>query len=181
MDILLKTAPAYDKLKIDNLLSPENVQVPFLLDARLRDDSSVHWKGEFPDLGCLPVIAMYGMRLPIGSASSSAPGDAMLLRANDFPSSARDHFEVGHRFFYRQIQAFDAPEHTKHRSLIAKAFTPRVMEGIRESVQQRVDYLIQRMKAAGECDFVAEFAVAIRCLLSSSLICLAFQRNTTTP
>ena len=44
------------------------------------------------------------------------------------------------------------------------------MEGIRESVQQRVDCLIQRMKAAGECDFVAEFAYPLPSLVIFDLL-----------
>ena len=85
MDILLKTAPAYDKSNFDNLLSPENVQSPFLLYARLRDESPVHWNAHF---GSWLLTRYSDVRDAFADRERFlvAVGDAMLLRANDFPS-----------------------------------------------------------------------------------------------
>src|SRR6266508_1155485 len=41
----------------------------------------------------------------------------------------------------------DPPDHTRLRSLVSKAFTPRVVEGLRPRIQEIVDSLIARAEA----------------------------------
>jgi len=55
----------------------------------------------------------------------------------------------------------DPPDHTRLRSLVSKAFTPRVVEGLRPRVQQIVDGLLDRVHGAGAMDLVEEFAYPI--------------------
>src|SRR5262249_45338563 len=55
----------------------------------------------------------------------------------------------------------DPPDHTRLRSLVSKAFTPRVVEGLRPRIQQIVDGLIARAEAAGSMDLIEEFAYPI--------------------
>jgi cytochrome P450 len=52
----------------------------------------------------------------------------------------------------------DPPDHTRLRSLVSKAFTPRVVEGLRPRIQEIVDSLITRAEAAGSMDLIDEFA-----------------------
>ncbi len=55
----------------------------------------------------------------------------------------------------------DPPDHTRLRSLVSKAFTPRVVEGLRPRIQQIVDGLIARAQAVGSMDLIEEFAYPI--------------------
>jgi cytochrome P450 len=55
----------------------------------------------------------------------------------------------------------DPPDHTRLRSLVSKAFTPRVVEGLRPRIQQIVDRLISRAEAVGSMDLIEEFAYPI--------------------
>ena len=55
----------------------------------------------------------------------------------------------------------DPPDHTRLRGLVSKAFTPRVVEGLRPRIQQIVDELITRARAAGSMDVIEEFAYPI--------------------
>jgi pimeloyl-[acyl-carrier protein] synthase len=55
----------------------------------------------------------------------------------------------------------DPPDHTRLRGLVSKAFTPRVVEGLRPRVQQIVDDLLERVESAGSMDLIAEFAYPI--------------------
>ena len=52
----------------------------------------------------------------------------------------------------------DPPNHTRLRSLVSKAFTPRVVEGLRPRIQEIVDSLITRAEAAGSMDLIEELA-----------------------
>lgn len=52
----------------------------------------------------------------------------------------------------------DPPDHTRLRSLVSAAFTPRVVEGLRPRIQQLVDGLLERVEGAGSMDLIEEFA-----------------------
>ena len=52
----------------------------------------------------------------------------------------------------------DPPDHTRLRALITKAFTPRVVEGLRSSIQAVVDELLDAVAPRGGMDAIAEFA-----------------------
>lgn len=55
----------------------------------------------------------------------------------------------------------DPPDHTRLRSLVSKAFTPRVVEGLRPRIQQIVDGLLARVEGAGSMDLIEELAYPI--------------------
>ncbi len=52
----------------------------------------------------------------------------------------------------------DPPDHTRLRSLVNKAFTPRVVEALRPHIQKIVDGLLARVEGAGTMDLIEEFA-----------------------
>jgi len=52
----------------------------------------------------------------------------------------------------------DPPEHTKMRGLVSKAFTPRMVEGLRPRVEAIVRELLDEALARGEVDIVRDFA-----------------------
>lgn len=55
----------------------------------------------------------------------------------------------------------DPPDHTRLRSLVSRAFTPRVVEQLRPRVQTIVDGLLDRVAAKGSMDVIEEFAYPI--------------------
>jgi len=55
----------------------------------------------------------------------------------------------------------DPPDHTRLRGLVSKAFTPRVVEGLRPRIQQIVDGLLDGVAARGSMDLIEEFAYPI--------------------
>jgi len=55
----------------------------------------------------------------------------------------------------------DPPDHTRLRGLVSKAFTPRVVEGLRPRIQQIVDALLDGAAARGSMDLIEEFAYPI--------------------
>jgi pimeloyl-[acyl-carrier protein] synthase len=52
----------------------------------------------------------------------------------------------------------DPPDHTRLRGLVNKAFTPRVVEGLRPRIQQIVDDLLARIRGVHQLDLIADFA-----------------------
>ena len=57
------------------------------------------------------------------------------------------------------LTRLDAPDHTRLRQLVLRAFTPRTVTVLQEAVSQRIDNLVQAAPAA--FDFVEAFAVPL--------------------
>ena len=56
------------------------------------------------------------------------------------------------------ILDMEPPDHTRVRSLVSKAFTPRMVEGMRDRVQAMMDGLIDEIAGAREFDLIATLA-----------------------
>ena len=52
----------------------------------------------------------------------------------------------------------DPPDHTRLRALVSKAFTPRVIDQMREHIQEIVDRLLDRVQSTGEMDVIGDLA-----------------------
>ena len=57
--------------------------------------------------------------------------------------------------------AQDAPDHTRLRALVHKAFTPRTIEQLRAGIEARCDELLARARARGEMDLVSDYALPV--------------------
>lgn len=89
-------------------------------------------------------------------AATSDPGSAVLRPARRDP-----HLMV----------SLDAPEHTRVRRLVARAFTTRSVEQLRPRVEQIVEDLIDAMEAQPRpVDFVASFAEPLPALVISDMV-----------
>jgi cytochrome P450 len=92
-----------------------------------------------------------------------ASSDGRNIDATDFPAIRDREFIDGSGtgemlaemapFIFR-----DPPDHTRLRGLVQKAFTPRVVEGLRPRVEQICDDLLDDALERGTCDLVSDFA-----------------------
>ena len=55
----------------------------------------------------------------------------------------------------------DTPDHTRLRTLVHKAFTPRMIELLRERAQRITDGLIDKAQPKGSMDLIGEFALLL--------------------
>jgi methyl-branched lipid omega-hydroxylase len=66
--------------------------------------------------------------------------------------------------FYGSMIALDDPRHHRLRSIVQKAFTPRMVTQLEQAVADRTRGIVERMVERhpdGECDFVAEVAAPL--------------------
>jgi cytochrome P450 len=56
------------------------------------------------------------------------------------------------------ILDMEPPDHTRVRRLVAKAFTPKMVEGLRPTIQRLMDGYVDRVRGAGEFDLIREIA-----------------------
>ncbi|MFI6047009.1 cytochrome P450 [Nocardia sp. NPDC051321] len=55
----------------------------------------------------------------------------------------------------------DPPDHTRVRRLVARAFTPRRIDNLRDKIQAETDHLLSRIADQEQVDLVAEFTVPL--------------------
>jgi cytochrome P450 len=71
----------------------------------------------------------------------------------------------------RDMMVFaDPPQHTRLRGLVTKAFTPRVVEGLRGRIQAIVDDLLTRALPSAHLDVIADLAVPLPTTVIAELL-----------
>ncbi|MCV7088526.1 cytochrome P450 [Mycobacterium interjectum] len=142
------------------LLDPANRADPYRLLAQFRDRGPL----QLPQTS-LTVFSAYRdcdevLRHPSSSSSNMKSTvakrqlEAGLLQPRPFPPG----------FLF-----LDPPDHTRLRKLVAKAFSPKVVNALQPEIVALVDGLLDRIAAKGEFDVVEDFAyplpVAVICRL----------------
>lgn len=61
----------------------------------------------------------------------------------------------------RNMLDLDSPDHTRLRALVHKAFTPRLVEQMRERVQTLADELLEGVARRGEMDLINDYALPL--------------------
>ena len=61
----------------------------------------------------------------------------------------------------RNMLDLDPPDHTRLRGLVHKAFTPRLVERMRERVQALADELLEAVARRDEVDLIADYALPL--------------------
>ena len=119
---------------------------PYPVYDRLREEDPVH-------------------RMPGGRWLLTRHEDCTAVLRNPAMSSERDLGDTGEDGEPSLLQAYlaklmlfmDAPDHTRLRGLVTRAFTPRVVEGLRPRITELVDQLLDDAAGAGELDVIAGF------------------------
>lgn len=66
--------------------------------------------------------------------------------------------ERAYALFGLQMVFTDPPTHTRLRALVTRAFTPRVVEGMRQTIQQTIDALLSTVPSDAPWDAIATLA-----------------------
>jgi len=61
----------------------------------------------------------------------------------------------------RNMLDLDSPDHTRLRALVHKAFTPRLIEQMREQIQALTNELLDAVEPNGSMDLIADFALPL--------------------
>jgi cytochrome P450 len=143
---------------VPHLFDPGFMEDPWPRYAALRETAPVH-----RDPRGFWVVSRHADCLEIlRSKAASSDGmnidpDAMPEGMGRQPGLATDEMaqaiEDNRPFLFR-----DPPEHTRMRALVSKAFTPRMVEGLRTRIEGMVDELLDEAYERGEIDVVRDFA-----------------------
>jgi cytochrome P450 PksS len=143
-----------------NIVSPQFKANPFPFLATLRADQPVY-RTSLPDKVKTPVwlITRYedvnallkDERFPKNRRSALSP--EQIRRLPWVPPMFRP--------LERNMLDLDSPDHTRLRALVHKAFTPRLVDRMRERVQTLADELLEGVARRGEMDLINDYALPL--------------------
>src|SRR5687767_7601292 len=128
-----------------NPMHPEFLADPYPINHCLRAEDPVHHS----PLG-FTVLTRYE------DAVAAPPAPRLAKEAIAGPIAAR--FGAPVRQMGLSMLDRDPPDHTRLRSLVSKAFTPRVVETLRPHIQQIVNGLLDAVQDEGSMDLIEQFA-----------------------
>ena len=79
------------------------------------------------------------------------------------------------RAITRQMLFLDPPDHTRLRALTTKAFTPRVVERMREDIQAIADDLLDRVQNTGRIEVIADLAAPFPAAVIAELLGVPYE------
>lgn len=154
--------------EFDQLLdSPEFLLDPYPVYKRLRERDPVHWSSawnvwlltRYDDI--ITVLRDPTHYSNVGRFSALLDQLPPDIQAEVAP--LRRHYSGG------LIQS-DPPDHTRLRGLLRQAFTPRVIEAMRDRVQSVVDNLIDRVVGEGRMDVVHDLAYPLPVIVVGTML-----------
>jgi cytochrome P450 len=136
---------------------PAWVKDPYAVYAELRRSNPVHRNalGFWVFTRHADCLAILRDRRSSSDGRNADPGAFRELRAVELASSSGPGTMLAEMapFLFR-----DPPDHTRLRGLVQKAFTPRVVEGLRPRLEEICDELLDAALERGEVDLVADYA-----------------------
>ncbi|MGH3845606.1 MAG: cytochrome P450 family protein [Pseudonocardiaceae bacterium] len=70
----------------------------------------------------------------------------------------------------QHMLASDPPDHTRLRALVRKAFSPRLVEGLRPRIQQIADELLDAVARTGRMDLIDDYAFPLPIMVITELL-----------
>ena len=150
-----------DELLLRIVTDPDVIADPYPLLRELRTTSPVHKTG-FADFWILTRFedcrtALRDQRLGHAEPGEEAPS---LLAPSRGPRPDRP----------RLLIFLNPPDHTRIRSLVSRAFTPRRVERLRPAVEAMAHELLDRVAEMGQCDVIDSLAFPLPANVISELV-----------
>ena len=149
-----------DELLLRIVTDPDVIADPYPLLRELQQTAPVHKLG-FADFWILTRFEDCRAALRDQRLGNPEPGDDMPVLLS---GSSRDPDGP------RSLLSLNPPDHTRIRSLVSRAFTPRRVERLRPSVQAMTEELLDPVAEAGECDLVDALAFPLPANVISEML-----------
>ena len=153
-------AEALAEANLSSPMLPENRADPYRIYAFIREYEPVH---HAPDGSW--ILTRYDHSAALLRDPRFSTNPARLTSGPD-PAAMGPIRQVGSSL----MMFLDPPDHTRLRSLVSQAFTPRMVESLRPRIQTIVDELLDAVVETGELDVLADFAYPLPTVVICELL-----------
>ena len=160
MDTVLK-----DLSQFPDYTNPDFVADPYPYYAQLRHDAPVYWSDSHQAWYLTRHADVEAVARNRSVSSSRVP--AIMSQV---PQEQRDEFEPFAHAVASWMLFIDPPDHTRLRGLVNKAFTPRMIGGLREQIQRIIDDLLDRVTPKAAMDVISDFALPLPATVISTML-----------
>jgi cholest-4-en-3-one 26-monooxygenase len=137
-------------------------RMPFEEFAELRRTAPVWWNKKSPDKGGFHDTGFWVVSRHEEVREVSRRSDVFSNWENTAIPRFSDDMERANIELQRHVLLNkDAPEHTKLRKLVARGFTPRAINALREDLENRARTIVEAAAAEGKGDFVTQVAAEL--------------------
>jgi len=151
--------------RLSQMLEAEYLSNPYPLYHQLRALDPVLWEEDTSHwLVTSHAAVMAGLR------DQRLSAQRMNIETGWIPAELKDTLEPPISALTRQMLFLDPPDHSRLRGLVAKAFTPRMIEKLRPRIQQIVDELLAPVKAKGQMEVISEFAYPLPAIVIAEML-----------
>ncbi len=152
------------QIKYD-LLSPSFFADPHPVFRRLRAEEPIHWH---PQLNLWLLTRYEDVQAISRDPRFSAERTAQY--GNGVSEAMVPKLETWLRFVSHWMVFRDPPRHTVLRSLVAKAFTPQVIEGLRPAITEIVDEMLTAVETGEQMDIVRDLAFPLPAMVIATML-----------
>jgi len=152
-------------LSLTQAIEPGYISNPYPIYHRLREDDPVRW-----DEGSHAWVLTGYADVVAALRDQRLSAVRFMLDPDWFPEEIRATLTAPSRALTRQMLFLDPPDHTRLRSLVVKAFTPRVIEAMRPNIQQLVDELLDAVLPQGRMDVINDFAYPLPAIVIAQML-----------
>ena len=151
-----------------DLYTPEALRNPHPILAQMRKDAPVYKLGR-QEMGNIPwLLTRYDDCINLTKDDRFTKN--VLRRPSDTPADPNDMSRQAAASINRHMLTVDPHDHTRLRSLVHKAFTPRIMRELGGRIQEIADGLIDKMQGKTEIDLIADFAFPLPITVIAELL-----------
>ena len=137
-----------------DFLRPEVIADPYPLYHRLRVEDPVHWSDTWE---CW-ILTRYADVVSSLRDPRLSNSKRIILYHNQLPETEREEMRPILRHISTWLGFIDPPDHTRLRSLVSKAFTPRMVEAMRPRIQEIAYELLDVVQDRKNMDIINDFA-----------------------
>jgi len=143
----------------ESLVSRDFMEDPYPILHRLRADDPVHWSDSIGGW----VLTRYDDIVTTFKDVTHYSSEGRLAKATEYlPPELRGKLKAFEDYYHQKsLIHSDPPDHTRLRSLVTKAFTPRVVEAMRPRMRAIVDELLDAVREDGKMDVIKGLAIPL--------------------
>jgi cytochrome P450 PksS len=150
-----------------NIASPEFKANPYPFYARLRAEAPVY-RITLPTREPAWLITRYDDVVAVLKDERFVKDTANALTPEQ--AARQPWFRKIFKSLKRNMLNQDSPDHTRLRALVSKAFTPRLVEQMRERIQRLSDDLLDAVQGRGRMDLIRDYALPLPTTIISDML-----------